>query len=95
MISVGTLTLNRLMGILYTLKPLTIFDAYDFQHSVTCLKVFMFESFGCSKFFNFVVVTFIISKNFKILKILDNNRPKICKALRSENMKNENLSEIL
>ena len=55
----------------------------------------MFKSFGFSKYFNFVVVNFIISKKLKILKISDNNRPKICKALTSEDMKNENLSEIL
>ena len=55
----------------------------------------MFESFGCSKFFNFVVVNFIISKTLKVLKISEVNRPKICKALTSEDMKNENLSEIL
>ena len=47
----------------------------------------MFKIFGCSKFFNFVVPSFIISKNLKILKILDNNRPNICKALASEVMK--------
>ena len=55
----------------------------------------MFESFACSKFFNFKVVNFIISKNLKILKISLNNRPKICKASTSEDMKNENLSENL
>ena len=55
----------------------------------------MFESFGCSKFFNVVVVNFIISKNLKILKISDNNRPKIFKSSTNEDMKNENLSEIL
>ena len=55
----------------------------------------MFESFGCSKFFNLVVVNFIISKNLKILKISDNNGPKIRKALTSKDMKNGNLSEIL
>ena len=54
----------------------------------------MFESFGCSRFFNFVIVNFIISKNLKILKVLENNRPKIYKATPSEDMKNENLSEI-
>ena len=54
----------------------------------------MFESFGCSRFFNFVIVNFIISKNLKILKFLENNRPKIYKATPSEDMKNENLSEI-
>ena len=74
---------------------LTISDACDFQHSVACLKMLKFESFGCSKFFHFVVVNFIISKNLKILKISDNNRPKICKALTNEDMKNENLSKIL
>ena len=55
----------------------------------------MFESFDCSKMFNFVVVNFIIGKKLKILKISDKNRPKICKAVTSEDMKNENLSEIL
>ena len=55
----------------------------------------LFESFGRSKFFNFVVVNFIISENLKIQKILDNNRPKICKVLTSEDMKNENLSVII
>ena len=50
----------------------------------------MFESFGCSKFFNFVVVNFIISKNLKILKISEINRPKLCKASTMEDMKNEN-----
>ena len=55
----------------------------------------MFESFGCSKVFNFAVVKFIISQNLKILKILDINRSKIYKALRSEDMENENLSEFL
>ena len=55
----------------------------------------MFECFDCSKFFNFVVVNFIISKNLKILKISENNRAKTCKASISEDMKNENLSEIL
>ena len=55
----------------------------------------MFESFGCSKTFKFVVVNFIIRKNLKILKILDNNRPKLCKASGSEDMRNKNLSEIL
>ena len=55
----------------------------------------MFESFGCSKYFNFVVANFIISKNLKVGGISDNNRPKICKASTSEDMKNENLSEIL
>ena len=55
----------------------------------------MHESFGCSKFFNFLVMNFNISKNLKILKISDSNRPKICKAWTSENMKNENLSGIL
>ena len=55
----------------------------------------MFESFVCSKFFNFVVVNFIIRKNLKILKISNNNRPKICKASTSEDTKNENLPEIL
>ena len=49
----------------------------------------MIESVGCFRFFNFVVVNFIISKNLKILKILNNNRPTICKALTSENVKNE------
>ena len=81
------------MEILYTLK--TIFDAYDFQHSVAYLKMIMFESFCCFKCFNFVVVNFIISKNLNILKISDNNRPKPCKASTSEDMKNENLFEIL
>ena len=95
MVSFGTLVLNRLMEILYTLKPnLTISDAYDFQHSVTRLKMLIFESFGCSKFFNFVFVNFIISENLKIVKIPDNNRPKICKASTSKDMKNGNLSEI-
>ena len=55
----------------------------------------MFENFGCSKFFNFVLVKFIISKNLRILKHLDNNRPKICKASTIEDMKDENLCEIL
>ena len=55
----------------------------------------MLERFGCSRFFNFVIVNFIISKNLKIPKISDNNRPKICKASTGEDMKNENLSEIL
>ena len=55
----------------------------------------MFESFGCSKFFNVVLVNFIISKTLKVLKISDINRPKICKASTSEDMKNGNLSEIL
>ena len=52
----------------------------------------MFEIFGRSKFFNFVVVNFIISKNLKILKILGNNRPKY--ASTCDDMKVENLSEI-
>ena len=47
----------------------------------------MYESFRCSRFFNFVVVNFIISKNLKILKSSHNNRPKICKASTSEDMK--------
>ena len=55
----------------------------------------MFESFDCSKFFNFVVVNFIISKNLKILKILGNDRTKIWKTTTSEDMKNKNLSKIL
>ena len=55
----------------------------------------MFEGFGCSKFFNFVVVNLIISKISEILKISDNNRPKICKPSTSEDMKNKDLSEIL
>ena len=55
----------------------------------------MFESFCCFKFFNFEVVNFIISKNLNILKISDKNRPKICEASTSEDMKNENLFEIL
>ena len=46
---------------------------------VACLKMLMLESFRCSKFFNFVVVNFIISKNLKILKLLDNRRPKYAK----------------
>ena len=54
------------------------------QHSVACLKMLMFESFGCSKFFNFAVVNFIISKKLKILKISDNNRPKTYKPSTSE-----------
>ena len=72
-----------------------ISDANDFQCSAACLKMSMFESFGCSKFFSFVVVNFIIEKNLKILKISDNDISKICKAATSEDMKNENLSEIL
>ena len=55
----------------------------------------MFESFGCSKIFNVVLVNFIISKTLKILKISDIYRPKICEASKSEDMKNENFSEIL
>ena len=55
----------------------------------------MFESFGFSKFFNFVVANFIISKNLKILKIADNNRPKTCKASTRKDSKNETLFEIL
>ena len=55
----------------------------------------MFEGFGCSKFFNFVVVNLIISKISEILKISDNNRPKIRKPSTSEDMKNKDLSEIL
>ena len=47
----------------------------------------MFESFA--------VVNFIISKNLKILKISNNNGRHICKASTSEDMKNENLPEIL
>ena len=54
-----------------------------------------FESLCRPKFFNFVIVNFIISKNLKILKISDNNRPKIFKSSTNEDMKNENLSEIL
>ena len=46
---------------------LMIFD------SVACLKMLML------KFFNFVVVNFIISKNLKILKISGNKRPKNAK----------------
>ena len=79
----------------WNLIYLTISDAYDFQHSVACLKILMFGSFSCSSFFDFLVVNFIISKNLKILKISDNNRPKICKASTSEDIKNENLPEIL
>ena len=94
MVFVGILVLNRLMGIIHTLKPKNFSDAYHFKHSVACLKMLMFESFGCNKFFNFVVVNFI-SKNLKIYKISDNDRPKICKASTSEDIKNENMSEIL
>ena len=55
----------------------------------------MFEGFSCSKFFNFVVVNFITSKNLKILKICDKNRAKICKTSPNEDMKSESLSENL
>ena len=55
----------------------------------------MFESFSCSKYFNFAVANFIISKNLKVRGIPDNNRPNIWKASTGEDMKNENLSEIL
>ena len=54
----------------------------------------MFESFGCSKLFNFVVANFIISENLKILKTSDNNRPKIYKASTSDDMNIENLYQI-
>ena len=61
MVSVETLVLNRLIEILYTLN-FKVSDAYEFRHGVTCLKMLTFENFCCSKFFNFVVVNFIISK---------------------------------
>ena len=55
----------------------------------------MFESFDSFEFFNFVVTNFIISKNLKTLKVSENNRLKIFKALTSEDVKNETLPEIL
>ena len=67
MVYVGALVLNRLMGIFHTLNN---FYANDFQQGVPCLKILMSESFGCSIFFNFVIVNIIVSKNLKILKNL-------------------------
>ena len=67
--------LKQVNGNIIYIKALNISDAYDFRHNVACLKMLMFEIF-CFKFFNFVVVNFIISKNLKILKILGNKRPK-------------------
>ena len=82
------------MGILYTIKP-NNFWLLQFPTQCCLSENVMFESFGCSKVFNSAVVKFITSQNLKIVKILDNNRSKIYKALRSEDMENENLSECL
>ena len=82
------------MGILYTIKP-NNFWLLQFPTQCCLSENVMFESFGCSKVFDSAVVKFIISQNLKIVKILDNNRSKIYKALRSEDMENENLSEFL
>ena len=82
------------MGILYTIKP-NNFWLLQFPTQCCLSENVMFESFGCSKVFNSAVVKFITSQNLKIVKILDNNRSKIYKALRSEDMENENLSEFL
>ena len=82
------------MGILYTIKP-NNFWCSQFPTQCCLSENVNVWNFGCSKVFNFAVVKFIISQNLKILKILDINRSKIYKALRSEDMENENLSEFL
>ena len=82
------------MGILYTIKPNNIW-CLQFPTQCCLSENVNVWNFGCSKVFNFAVVKFIISQNLKILKILDINRSKIYKALRSEDMENENLSEFL
>ena len=78
MVFVGILVLNRLMGIIHTLKPKNFSDAYHFKHSVARLKMLMFESFGCTKFLTLWLWTLSV-KIWRFIKSRATIDPKYAK----------------
>ena len=86
MVFVETLVLHKLIGISYALKPNNFWCLWFSTQCFLSENVNIWK-FWLSQFFNFVVVNFVISKNLKILKISDNNTPKIFKASTSEKWK--------